>query len=256
MEMTEILEAIKAVDPKEFTEAFHKGAPNHYQEIFNAGHSTATGEYKSKLETAKEDAKKLQKEIEARDSKLKEVTGNKPDLEALEAKYQKALIDKDNELTEWREKFSQTQDEAAKKFRSLKQSSLVSGVVQKLASEYGLTDAEYAEVKVKSALDGRLNFNDEHDISQILQRDGVTPIPIPKDVDVRDIIAKEIFEDVRKVNPRLIDERRIRSTNIGDPGSPANQRYSEKQIASMSDEEYLKHREQILKAATDNRISA
>ncbi len=97
MTTEEIIEAVKAIKPEEFKDALHKGAQGHYQEIFNAGHSTATASNKSKIEELEKLATDRDDLLTAKNAELADLASKKPDLDKIKTEYEEALVKKDEE---------------------------------------------------------------------------------------------------------------------------------------------------------------
>lgn len=248
MELKEIIEQLAEVDPKDFADALKKDSLKHFQFIWNGGHKTAMADASDKIKGIEEGVAELEKERDGLKSQIEELGKNKPDVAQLQEKYEKALSDKDTSHDEALAKVTRELDDLKGRLRNSSTDRLLADTVRDLVSSG--VDKDYAEVKVnQSRFRDRLKVSDDGSITGALQKDMATPIPLSDGTSLSSILAKELLDEVP---PKFREEKRQSGAGIGSE-SDRGRKYTDADLANLSEEEFLKVVEESDKASREGR---
>ena len=224
MELAEIIEAVKATKPDEFKDALHKGSQQHYQSIFNAGHSTATAAFKTKEGELTTQIEGLENALKAKGDELAELTSKKPDIEKIKGDYERALLEKD---AEWKKRVEALEGSVkGGKRDSLKQQLINDLIGKHHVDEWAANRSvdEYME-RVKVEIDGSY---------KVYQKDNQTPYQPAEGESSISLLASEI---VGTIPETLI--RPPKNNGSDYKGSPKGNTSSTKKRSDMTSDEKI-----------------
>lgn len=223
-----------------------------YHTIFRSGFKESEERAETKLEKLRGEVEDTKSKLEKAQATSKELEKNKgKDPEAITAKYEQALTAKDEQITALEAKLKETETEYTGKLSSKALDSFRGRVLNE-AIALGV-DPEIAKAKVQLMdLSERVEVGDDYEVSRVLQPDGATPYPLNGDRGLHEFLAAEVFESTPE---RLREDKRQSGSRVGERGGTSGARFSEKEIANMSDAEYEKHREEIFRANAEGRIT-
>lgn len=249
--LTELSEK-ESVTEKDVANAIQANADKAYHSIFRAGFKENETRAEKDLTTVRGEVETLRSQLEKSNKLVEEFKASKggdDDTQAIVERYEKALTTKDEELAAFRSQLEDKDKEFRasiedREFRAFRES-----VKHKLVASG--VNPDFAEAKVQLLDKGRIEFGEDLSVSRVLQPDGATPYPVSNEVRPFEYIAREIFESTPEA---LKEDRRQGGSGIGDRSGGKAPRFSEREIASMSDEDYAKHRDEIFQAQTEGRI--
>lgn len=200
MELAEIIEAVKGTDPEAFKDALHKESQKHYQMIFNAGHSTATGaakekqgEFDKQLETLNAQLEDLKGQLVSKDEEIGQIVAKTPDLDKIKSDYEQKLIAKDELVKQAKLEAEQRVKELKGQITAKEKSRLRESLVNKLM---GLHADEWAATKaVDDDIMNRIQIGEDGSY-KVYQPDGSTPYTAPEGESPLSLLAREIVETI------------------------------------------------------------
>lgn len=202
-DLNSVFETIKGADATELANKFKEGAPDLYNRIFSIGFGASKGEGEKTISELNTKLESVQKEIESRDAKIKELQSNSPDLQKLEEKYQGLLSEKAQLIeqiqNETNEKLSSKDQVILNERKSTFNSQLKSALVQ------AGVDPDYAEVVVlKESTQKRVKWGDER-LPKVYQEDTETPFPSSDGKKPYEVLALDLF---KKVPAKFVDDKK------------------------------------------------
>lgn len=249
--LTELSEK-ESITEKDVAQAIQSHADKAYHSIFRAGFKENESRAEKDLTTTRGELESLRSQLEKSNAtieELKKTKGGDDDAKALVERYEKALTAKDKEIETFKAQLTEKEKEFRssvedREFRSFRES-----VKHKLIADG--VHPDFAEAKVQLLDKKRIEFGDDLSVSRVLQPDGATPYPTSSEVRPFEYLAREIYEATPEA---LKQDRRQGGSGIGDRSGGKAPRFSERDIASMSDEEYANHRDDIFQAQSEGRI--
>ena len=207
MELQEIIEALKGIEakPADIADAFKKELNPVYTEMFNAGHRSATGTGREKIEGFEKQIEQLNKSIEAKESQIEQLKKSSPDVAKVQAEYEATLKGKAEEIDNLKNQINEIKADFTGKLNEKDAAFFFSQVQQSLTGEGNKRmKSVFAETILQNqSIRDRVKFGENG--PTIYQADGKTPIPYADGMtaaqalanDLRTSLDAELFTDVR-----------------------------------------------------------
>jgi len=251
-ELSAAIDALKEVDPKTFSEALLKGASTLYQNVYNAGHKTATGNLKEKLDGNTTEITDLKAQLTAKDEQIVKLGENNPDSAKVIADYEASVQKKDDRIIELESKIDENDTEWTDRFKRNSTDVTLEKLIGNLVREHGV-DPRYAKAIVKDPdVIVRLRHDDDGLVSGAVQLDGVAPLPVPDGQTVVDVLSTELAGGVPG---KFKEDRRQNESKLGGEGGKKKS-FTESEIESMSDTEFETQQDAIDEALAAGRVTA
>lgn len=177
-------EAVGAFDsPEALADALQNEHNDYFSEIWQRGHSTATGQKKGDIKDLQDEVESLKAEVTRLEQEKEKIQEDQPDLQGLRKGWEEdELAPVKAERDEWKEKFLGGERERAER-----------KVIDHLAEK--LDDRWLAERIVKQDANGRINIDEEGN-AEFFRPDGKTPYTPGENQSAPELMAEGFYRDV------------------------------------------------------------
>lgn len=206
MDLNELIQKLGEHPKDQVVTALKSGAHPVFQEVFNAGHSTATEQAKTDKQALETQLADVKADLDKATTRVQELEEKAPDVAKVREQYQ-------TEITDLKTKHEQELEDRDQRLRNERMGRAVSDLRTKLV-ERGV-DGEYAQVKVERAdVRARLRHNDDGQL-EVLQAGKEIPFQPADGKNALDLLADEIREGT---DPKWITSNADRGSGTGGGG--------------------------------------
>ena len=191
-----------------------------YQEVFNAGHASAVGAERSKVEEAEAAQKKAEGQVSVREGKISALEADRPDVAKIRDEYQ-------DEIQKLKTDHKDEIDGEREKGKSLKRTNTRKDLIRALTSDPYHIDPDYAEVlAAREDVRGRITVDDEGEVI-VHQKGKQIPIAPSDDHTPVQLFAEELAGGVAaKWKTATADSGSGVSTDRGGAAGTGGDRYT------------------------------
>lgn len=185
-EQKEVLsEAVDAFDgPEALADALQNNHNEHFSEIWQRGHSTATGQKKGDITDLQDEVESLKATVKSKDEEIASLQEEKPDLQSLRKGWEEdELTPVKAERDEWKDKFIGGEKERAER-------KVIDHLTEKLDGNRWL-----AERVVKQDANGRIEIDDDGN-AEFIRPDGKTPYTPGENHSAPELMAENFYKEI------------------------------------------------------------